>query len=112
MIFSKYSIYTHMKRYFDFVLSIILWILISPLLAISILLVKLTSPGPAFYKWKVVGGKGRYFTGYKFRSMYRNADEIKAKLMAHNEMSGPVFKMTDDPRVTPLGRFLRKFSID
>lgn len=76
------------------------------------LAVRLTSPGPAFYKWKVVGEKGRYFTGFKFRSMYQNADEIKAKLMAHNEMGGPVFKMTDDPRVTPLGRILRKFSID
>jgi len=100
------------KRYFDYVVAFILWILVSPLMLIISLSVKLSSPGPAFYKWKVVGENGKYFTGYKFRSMYQNADEIKAKLMAQNEMSGPVFKMTDDPRVTPLGRILRKFSID
>jgi len=89
-----------------------LWTLFSPLMLIISLSVKLSSPGPPFYKWKVVGENGNYFTGYKFRSMYQNADEIKAQLVAQNEMSGPVFKMTNDPRVTPLGRILRKFSID
>ena len=104
--------YHNCKRLLDIILAYLIWILFSPLLLMVFLAVKLTSPGPGFYKWQVVGEKGRYFAGFKFRSMYQNADEIKAKLMNHNEMTGPVFKMTNDPRVTPLGRILRKFSID
>jgi lipopolysaccharide/colanic/teichoic acid biosynthesis glycosyltransferase len=74
--------------------------------------VKLTSPGPVFYSWRVVGRGGIPFVGYKFRSMYRDADQRKAELLARNEMKGPVFKIANDPRVTPLGRFLRKYSLD
>jgi lipopolysaccharide/colanic/teichoic acid biosynthesis glycosyltransferase len=100
------------KMFLDYLISFILFCLFSPLMLIIAALVKLTSPGPAFYKWRVVGEDGRYFTGYKFRSMYQNADELKTRLMTHNEMVGPVFKMTDDPRITPLGKLLRKFSLD
>jgi lipopolysaccharide/colanic/teichoic acid biosynthesis glycosyltransferase len=109
---SKIDKYSNIKRLLDLVISYLLWIIFSPLLWMVFLAVKLTSPGPGFYKWQVVGEKGRYFLGFKFRSMYQNADEIKAKLINSNEMTGPVFKMTNDPRVTPLGRILRKFSID
>jgi lipopolysaccharide/colanic/teichoic acid biosynthesis glycosyltransferase len=75
--------------------------------------IKLTTPElPIFYAWHVVGRSGKRFTGYKFTSMVANADALKAKLMHLNEMSGPVFKIRNDPRVTPLGRFLRKYSLD
>lgn len=76
------------------------------------LLVKLTSDGPVFYNWKVVGENGRNFTSYKFRSMYQDADRLKDKLMKDNEMKGPVFKLTNDPRITPVGKALRKYSLD
>jgi lipopolysaccharide/colanic/teichoic acid biosynthesis glycosyltransferase len=76
------------------------------------LLVKLSSPGPALYKWRVVGKNGIPFTSYKFRSMVTNADDLKAHLESLNEMTGPVFKLTRDPRVTPLGAWMRKYSLD
>jgi lipopolysaccharide/colanic/teichoic acid biosynthesis glycosyltransferase len=104
--------YLLVKRSLDFLLAAALWLLLSPLQVAIALLIKVTSPGPVFYPWKVVGKDGRYFTGYKFRSMYEKADALKASLMEMNEMSGPVFKLTDDPRVTPLGRILRKYSLD
>lgn len=67
---------------------------------------------PILYRWNVVGRRGRYFTGYKFRTMVRDAEQRKAALADHNEMSGPMFKMRDDPRVTRVGRILRRFSLD
>ena len=60
----------------------------------------------------MVGQNGKHFTGYKFRTMVPNADALKAELMERNEMNGPVFKMEADPRITPAGRFLRKYSLD
>jgi lipopolysaccharide/colanic/teichoic acid biosynthesis glycosyltransferase len=104
--------YIKAKRVFDCLVAATLFLLLSPLMLTIAALVKLTSPGPAFFPWQVVGGRGRYFTGYKFRSMYQNATEMKAKLWDQNEMTGPVFKMTHDPRVTPIGKFLRKYSLD
>jgi lipopolysaccharide/colanic/teichoic acid biosynthesis glycosyltransferase len=75
--------------------------------------IKITTPHlPVFYKWHVVGYRGRRFTGYKFTTMVEDADERKEALAALNEMSGPVFKIRNDPRVTPLGRFLRKYSLN
>lgn len=100
------------KRAFDIVVSGMGLLALSPFLAVIGLLVKLTSAGPVFYRWNVVGYNGTYFTGYKFRTMVVNADSVKELLLANNEMKGPVFKMTDDPRVTPLGRILRKWSLD
>ncbi|MFQ5633156.1 MAG: sugar transferase [bacterium] len=102
-----------LKRAFDIVvagISLVPFTLI--ILPIAALLIKLTSKGPVFYRWQVMGANKRRFTGYKFRTMYVNADEIKKQLMEKNEMSGPVFKMEKDPRITPVGRFLRKLSID
>jgi lipopolysaccharide/colanic/teichoic acid biosynthesis glycosyltransferase len=104
--------YIKAKKVFDWLVSVTLFLLMAPLMLTIAALVKLTSPGPAFFHWEVVGEGGRYFTGYKFRSMYQDADEIKARLWAQNEMTGPVFKMTHDPRVTSLGKFLRKYSLD
>lgn len=75
-------------------------------------MIKLTSPGEVFYRWLVVGHRGRRFTGYKFRSMYSNADKLKEGLEQLNEMRGPVFKLTNDPRVTPVGKWMRRYSLD
>jgi lipopolysaccharide/colanic/teichoic acid biosynthesis glycosyltransferase len=100
------------KRAMDIVGSVLLLLLLSPLLFVLAILVKLSSPGPIFYPWYVAGKDGVAFMSYKFRSMYTNADEIKAQLAHLNEMSGPAFKITDDPRVTPLGRWIRRYSLD
>jgi len=100
------------KRTGDILLSSVALFILSPILLLIALLIKLTSQGPVFYRWKVVGLNKKPFTGYKFRTMVENADEIKKKLLAKNEMNGPVFKIKDDPRVTRIGRFLRKYSLD
>jgi exopolysaccharide biosynthesis polyprenyl glycosylphosphotransferase len=93
-----------------FVLLVLLTII--PVLPLAALLVKLTSPGPVFFRQKRAGLNGAPFTMFKFRTMATNAEQLKQELMALNEMSGPVFKVTNDPRVTSVGRFLRKWSID
>lgn len=100
------------KRVLDFLLSTFLLMLLWPVFLLLALLVKLSSPGPALYKWRVVGKNGIPFTSYKFRSMVTNADDLKAHLESLNEMTGPVFKLTRDPRVTPLGAWMRKYSLD
>jgi lipopolysaccharide/colanic/teichoic acid biosynthesis glycosyltransferase len=75
-------------------------------------LIKLTSRGPLLFKQDRVGLHGTMFHMLKFRSMIANAEELKAKLMAQNEQQGPVFKISRDPRITAVGRFIRKYSID
>lgn len=100
------------KRWIDVVVSAALLLLVSPLLLVLALAIKISSRGPVLYRWNVVGQGGRFFTGYKFRTMIENADELKAQLLAQNEMQGPVFKLAHDPRVTPIGRVLRKYSLD
>jgi lipopolysaccharide/colanic/teichoic acid biosynthesis glycosyltransferase len=101
-----------LKRLCDIIVSGLLLILLSPLLILCGLAVWIASGWPVLYRWQVVGLGGRPFTGYKFRTMVRDADELKAGLLAHNEMTGPVFKMEDDPRITPIGHVLRRFSLD
>jgi len=76
------------------------------------LLIKLTSPGPAIFRQQRSGLNGAPFTIFKFRTMATNAEQFKHELAAMNEMTGPVFKVTNDPRVTAFGKFLRKFSLD
>lgn len=105
--------YLAIKRIVDLVISAVMLVLLSPLFLVTAILIKLTSPhGPVFYPWKVLGRNRRPFVGYKFRTMVPNADELKKELLQKNEMQGPVFKMQNDPRVTPLGKFLRKYSLD
>jgi exopolysaccharide biosynthesis polyprenyl glycosylphosphotransferase len=82
-----------------------------PMLAIA-LLIKLTSAGPVMFRQQRSGLNGSPFSIYKFRTMMTNAEQLKHELAAMNEMTGPVFKVTNDPRVTPLGKILRKFSLD
>ena len=100
------------KRAFDILASSTALTLLSPLMIVVATLIKLTSRGPLLFKQQRVGLHGRLFHMLKFRSMVSNAEELKAKLTAHNEQQGPVFKMRRDPRITPIGRFIRKYSID
>jgi exopolysaccharide biosynthesis polyprenyl glycosylphosphotransferase len=100
------------KRLFDISSSALALVVLSPLLLTVAVLIKLTSSGPVFFKQKRVGLHGKTFEMLKFRSMVVNAEELKARLEALNEQSGPVFKMKNDPRITPIGRFIRKYSID
>jgi exopolysaccharide biosynthesis polyprenyl glycosylphosphotransferase len=105
--------YLFTKRALDLVLSTSLLVLLAPLLLLIVAAIKLTSPRrPVFYPWRVLGKNGKPFVGYKFRTMVPGADVLKQQLLALNEMQGPVFKMRNDPRVTALGRFLRKLSLD
>ena len=100
------------KRILDFSLSLILLIVLAPLLLLTAMLVKLTSPGPVFFVQRRIGLNKRTFAIYKFRTMGADA-EVRLREIEHlNEQSGPVFKIKADPRVTPLGKFLRKTSID
>ncbi|MFC1708735.1 sugar transferase [Candidatus Omnitrophota bacterium] len=100
------------KRSIDLVVSFIGLIFLFPLFLIVAILIKLTSPGPVFFKQRRVGFNGRFFILFKFRSMTKDAQNKVADVLHLNEMGGPVFKIKDDPRVTPLGKFLRKTSID
>lgn len=100
------------KRLLDIVLSGFSLIILSPILAVIAILIKLNSKGPVIFAQERVGINGRTFKMYKFRSMVVNAEELKDKLAHLNEMSGPVFKIKNDPRVTPIGKFLRMTSLD
>jgi len=100
------------KQLIDFFGSAGLLILFAPLAAILALIIRLTSPGPILFRQQRSGLNGRPFTLYKFRTMVSNAEQLQHELAAMNEMSGPVFKVTNDPRITPFGRFLRKSSLD
>ncbi len=100
------------KRLFDLVVSGLALIILSPLLLAIALLVKLTSPGPILYRQVRSGLNGRRFTLYKFRSMVANAEELRPHLQPLNELKGPVFKISQDPRCTPVGRWLRRSSLD
>jgi exopolysaccharide biosynthesis polyprenyl glycosylphosphotransferase len=100
------------KRAFDILASAVALALLSPLMLVVAVLIKLTSRGPLLFKQDRVGLHGTLFHMLKFRSMIANAEELKAKLMAQNEQRGPVFKISRDPRITAVGRFIRKYSID
>ena len=100
------------KRVLDFSLSLALIILFAPLFVVAALAIKVTSPGPVLFIQERVGRNKRRFRLYKFRTMIPDAEQKMAALEHLNEVSGPVFKITDDPRITPLGKFLRRTSID
>ena len=107
-----FSFYEAIKRLIDIICSFVGILVLSPLFIIIAIIIKFTSKGPVFFSQKRVGRNGKEFDMYKFRSMVVNAEELKEKLAAQNEMSGPMFKMKDDPRVTKVGKFIRKTSID
>ena len=100
------------KLVFDFTLSLVLLVLLSPAFLLVATIIKLSSRGPVLYRDKRCGLNGRPFIMYKFRSMVSNAEELKSDFAQLNEMGGPVFKITNDPRTTRLGLFLRKYSVD
>lgn len=106
------KLYNAVKTISDFTLSLMAIIVLSPLLLIISIVIMIESPGNPFYSQVRIGKNGRKFKIYKFRSMVVNADQMKKELLKQNEMSGPMFKMKRDPRVTKVGRFIRKTSID
>jgi exopolysaccharide biosynthesis polyprenyl glycosylphosphotransferase len=100
------------KRVFDVVLSAASLIILSPLLGLIAAMIRITSPGPVLFQQTRCGLGGRRFMLYKFRSMINNAEQMRAELHQLNELDGPVFKISDDPRITAVGRWLRRFSLD
>lgn len=105
--------YRFIKRVFDFVASLLGLIILSPLFLIIAIAIKVEDPkGAVFYSQTRLGRGEVPFKMYKFRSMVSNADELLEKLLKDNEIDGAMFKMQDDPRVTKIGRFIRKYSID
>lgn len=105
-------IYHSIKRIFDFIAAICGVIILSPIMLVIAILIKIEDHGPVFYKQVRVGKNGKKFKIYKFRSMFVNADQMLAKLKEHNDVEGPMFKMKNDPRITKVGRFIRKHSLD
>jgi exopolysaccharide biosynthesis polyprenyl glycosylphosphotransferase len=100
------------KRCCDILLSLLLLVLTAPIMLVIAWLVWLTSKGPVFYVSNRVGLGGKIFKFIKFRTMVVDADRLIFALKSQNEKDGPIFKMKDDPRITPVGRFLRKSSLD
>ncbi len=100
------------KRVFDVALSLVSLLVLSPLLLCIAAMIRITSPGPVLFRQTRCGLGGRRFRLYKFRSMINNAEQMRAELHQLNELDGPVFKISDDPRITPVGRWLRRFSLD
>jgi exopolysaccharide biosynthesis polyprenyl glycosylphosphotransferase len=100
------------KRSVDIVVSATLLVLLAPVFLIIALAIRMGSPGPVLFRQRRVGLHGSIFTLFKFRSMEVNAEDRLQELLPHNEMKGPVFKLRNDPRVTKVGKFLRRFSLD
>jgi lipopolysaccharide/colanic/teichoic acid biosynthesis glycosyltransferase len=100
------------KRGFDIVFSLLALVFISPVLLVIAIAVKLDSKGPVLYVSERIGRDGRRFRFLKFRTMVRDADSLQGALLHLNERQGNLFKMSNDPRVTPLGKLLRRYSLD
>ena len=101
-----------LKRLLDLTGAVFGLLVLSPLMLVVAIIIRVDDPGPIFFSQVRSGRNGRKFRMHKFRSMVVDAEKLKAKLMAHNEMDGPVFKIKHDPRITKIGRFIRKTSID
>lgn len=104
--------YEFVKRTMDIAISLLALIFLFPLMVIIMILIKLDSKGPVLFSQKRVGKNGKTFKMYKFRSMVINAEDLLKELKSKNEMSGPMFKIKHDPRVTKIGKFIRKTSLD
>lgn len=105
--------YRFIKRLFDIIASALALVILSPLLLIIAICIKVDDPkGPVFYSQVRVGKDGKHFKMFKFRSMVTNADQLLEKLRAKNEVDGAMFKIKNDPRITRVGRIIRKYSID
>jgi len=115
MVFSttpEYSWQLIIKSAIDKIGALVGFIITLPIFVAVSIIIKITSPGPIFFKQKRLGLRGKEFTMLKFRSMINNAEQLKSELQALNEMDQVVFKIANDPRITPIGRFIRKTSID
>lgn len=106
------KIYQFVKRAVDIVCSLIGLLVLMPILLLVAIIVKVESKGPIIFSQDRVGKHGKVFKMYKFRSMVVNAEEIKEQLFNKNESTGPMFKIKNDPRITEVGKFIRKTSID
>ena len=104
--------YAPAKRLLDVIGGLFCLLVLFPLMFVIAILVKVTSPGPVFYRSTRIGLCGKKFAFIKFRTMRPDADKMLHLLQQQNEKDGPIFKMKDDPRITPVGRFLRKYSLD
>ena len=108
----KHHFYRFTKRLFDILASLIGLVILSPVFLIVAIAIKIDDGGPIFYNQERIGKNGKEFKMYKFRSMKVNADQELEKLIHKNEVDGAMFKMKDDPRITRVGKFIRKTSID
>lgn len=108
----KFRLYFILKRTIDIIASLIGLIILSPLFLLTIIAIRIESKGKPIFTQIRTGKDGREFKMYKFRSMYDGAEKLRSSLLDQNEMDGPVFKIAQDPRVTKVGRFIRKTSID
>ena len=106
------AVYVVTKRAFDLVVGTLILILLIPILPLIAVMIKLDTRGSVFFKQDRVGEGGKLFKFYKFRSMIHEADGSKASLIELNEQDGPIFKIRSDPRITSVGRFLRRSSLD
>jgi len=104
--------YEHVKRAMDLTLCLLAAPFVLLVIGLCVLLIRIDSPGAAFFLQNRTGRGGRRFRMYKLRTMYRNADELKAKYMHLNELAWPDFKISNDPRITRVGKVLRKTSLD
>lgn len=109
---SRHVPYAPLKRVLDIACALVLLLLLLPVFVVIAILVRASSPGPVFYKSNRVGRCGHLFPFVKFRSMRPDAEHLLAQLQGQNEKDGPIFKIKDDPRITPIGRFIRKYSLD
>lgn len=109
---NKSQTYKFLKRLFDIVLSSVAIVCLSPVFLLTAVAIRLEDGGPAIFTQQRTGKDMQPFKMYKFRSMYVNADEKMAELLEDNEQAGPAFKIKNDPRITKVGRFIRKVSID
>ena len=100
------------KRASDVVVSALLLLIAAPMIVVVAAVIRVTSPGSVLFRQRRIGLNGRMFMLYKFRTMIANAHELRDDVLHLNEMNGPVFKAKSDPRITPVGRFLRRFSLD
>lgn len=112
ILYTEKPVYDVLKRIFDVVLSLLALIILSPVFLITAVAIKLEDGGNAIFTQTRVTKHGKTFQMYKFRSMCMNAEQMLEDLLPRNEMTGPVFKIKDDPRTTKVGRFIRRTSID
>lgn len=108
----KRTKYFIIKRSIDIIFSILALIILSPILLVTAIVIKIDSKGKVIFSQLRTGKNGKPFTLYKFRSMYAGAETRRNDLISQNEMDGPVFKISNDPRITKVGRFIRSYSID